>query len=213
MMKLALKAALLTCALAVSAQANAALYILNLTGTVSSGTTATVDAFGSRFDFFIINLQGFDPLTLVAGDEVQAKITLDQSLTVPSAMTRNLVRLFLINDSFPGTSSGVNGTTELFNGGTSFLLAPSGGGTSSAVVNSYQNSLGTSFTFDAVQSNFTVDSLGAPSLYVDRASLDYVLANPLAAVPEPATWAMMIVGFGLVGAGMRRRARVTITYA
>jgi hypothetical protein len=26
------------------------------------------------------------------------------------------------------------------------------------------------------------------------------------AVPEPATWGMMIVGFGLVGAGMRRRA-------
>ena len=25
------------------------------------------------------------------------------------------------------------------------------------------------------------------------------------AVPEPATWAMMIVGFGLAGAAMRRR--------
>lgn len=29
-----------------------------------------------------------------------------------------------------------------------------------------------------------------------------------ASVPEPATWAMMIGGFGLVGAGMRRRAAV-----
>ena len=28
------------------------------------------------------------------------------------------------------------------------------------------------------------------------------------AVPEPATWAMMIAGFGLVGAGMRRRKAV-----
>jgi len=28
-------------------------------------------------------------------------------------------------------------------------------------------------------------------------------------VPEPATWAMLIAGFGLVGAGMRRRAAVT----
>jgi hypothetical protein len=26
-------------------------------------------------------------------------------------------------------------------------------------------------------------------------------------VPEPATWAMMIVGFGLVGAGLRLRRR------
>lgn len=35
-----------------------------------------------------------------------------------------------------------------------------------------------------------------------------------APVPEPATWAMMIAGFGMVGAGMRRRApKVTVTYA
>jgi hypothetical protein len=31
------------------------------------------------------------------------------------------------------------------------------------------------------------------------------------AVPEPATWAMIVVGFGLVGAGMRRRTRNTVT--
>jgi PEP-CTERM motif len=31
-------------------------------------------------------------------------------------------------------------------------------------------------------------------------------------VPEPASWALMIAGFGLVGAGMRRR-KVTVTYA
>jgi len=32
-----------------------------------------------------------------------------------------------------------------------------------------------------------------------------IMANPLAAVPEPATWAMMIGGFGLAGMAMRRR--------
>lgn len=32
-----------------------------------------------------------------------------------------------------------------------------------------------------------------------------------AGVPEPATWAMMIAGFGLIGAGLRRRA-VKVTY-
>ena len=35
----------------------------------------------------------------------------------------------------------------------------------------------------------------------------------IAAVPEPATWAMMIGGFGLIGAAARRRARATIAYA
>jgi hypothetical protein len=35
----------------------------------------------------------------------------------------------------------------------------------------------------------------------------------VAAVPEPATWAMMIGGFGLIGAAARRRVRTTIAYA
>ncbi|QQV78393.1 PEP-CTERM sorting domain-containing protein [Sphingomonas aliaeris] len=36
-----------------------------------------------------------------------------------------------------------------------------------------------------------------------------------AAVPEPATWGMMLAGFGMVGFGMRRRAKpsVRVTYA
>lgn len=37
-----------------------------------------------------------------------------------------------------------------------------------------------------------------------------VVAN---AVPEPATWAMMISGFGVIGASMRRRRRMTVTFA
>jgi hypothetical protein len=32
-------------------------------------------------------------------------------------------------------------------------------------------------------------------------------------VPEPATWAMMIVGFGLVGGSMRRRHTLTVKFA
>jgi len=32
-------------------------------------------------------------------------------------------------------------------------------------------------------------------------------------VPEPAAWAMMLAGFGLVGAAMRRREKVSVTFA
>lgn len=33
------------------------------------------------------------------------------------------------------------------------------------------------------------------------------------AVPEPATWAMLILGFGAVGGAMRRRAKAKVAYA
>ena len=39
------------------------------------------------------------------------------------------------------------------------------------------------------------------------------LSAQVAAVPEPATWAMMLVGFGLMGGAMRRRTRVTFAAA
>ena len=36
-------------------------------------------------------------------------------------------------------------------------------------------------------------------------------ASDVEAVPEPATWAMMILGVGLIGAGLRRRSAATAT--
>lgn len=43
--------------------------------------------------------------------------------------------------------------------------------------------------------------------------LDYTGGVSIAAVPEPASWALMIVGFGIVGAMRRGRHRVSVTYA
>ncbi len=40
----------------------------------------------------------------------------------------------------------------------------------------------------------------------------YIANVRVAAVPEPATWAMMIIGFGFTGAAMRRQRRLTVTY-
>lgn len=59
--------------------------------------------------------------------------------------------------------------------------------------------------FDAIGWNLNTP---ATSTYLRSSAEIYV-----AAIPEPATWAMMIVGFGLVGASLRRRPRVTaVTY-
>lgn len=38
-------------------------------------------------------------------------------------------------------------------------------------------------------------------------------SNAVAPVPEPATWAMMLVGFGVIGVVLRRRHTATVRYA
>jgi hypothetical protein len=57
--------------------------------------------------------------------------------------------------------------------------------------------------FDAIGWNSKIDVLANPSYRVTTAQV-YA-----AAVPEPATWAMMILGMGAVGFAMRRRIKVS----
>jgi hypothetical protein len=40
-----------------------------------------------------------------------------------------------------------------------------------------------------------------------------VFQNVTTAVPEPATWAMMLMGFGAIGFGLRRRKQMELTFA
>lgn len=42
---------------------------------------------------------------------------------------------------------------------------------------------------------------------------DFIIRLTATAVPEPATWAMMIGGLGLIGAAARRRGNTQVTYA
>lgn len=58
---------------------------------------------------------------------------------------------------------------------------------------------------------FTYNSFGIPAkdFVIDRV---YFAPTADVGIPEPATWAMMIAGFGLVGGAMRRR-KVAASYA
>jgi hypothetical protein len=49
--------------------------------------------------------------------------------------------------------------------------------------------------------------------YAYAAGLGLDDIEPTPAVPEPASWAMMIAGFGLVGGAMRRRPTTSVTFA
>lgn len=75
-------------------------------------------------------------------------------------------------------------------------------------------SLVLSFTSSSINILFGTRSSSTPIFDFSTNGGQAVFAyNTLAAVPEPATWAMMIVGFGLVGGAMRQRSRTKVTYA
>lgn len=73
--------------------------------------------------------------------------------------------------------------------------------------------IGLSYQFTAaVSGNLYGLANDCPNCYGDNGGGFEVTLAPLAAVPEPAAWAMMIVGFGLAGGAMRRR-RSAVAFA
>jgi hypothetical protein len=71
------------------------------------------------------------------------------------------------------------------------------------------------FGYTTYSGTFTATSLSTDLRFTFRQdpAYYYVDAVSVAAVPEPATWAMMIGGFGIAGMALRRRRRVTVSFA
>ena len=59
--------------------------------------------------------------------------------------------------------------------------------------------------------SFDVDGGSDHDFVIQRLKFELVEVNVFHAVPEPSTWALMIGGFGLAGAALRRRRRVAYT--
>ena len=75
----------------------------------------------------------------------------------------------------------------------------------------YDPTSGRSYSFvSQLSGRFDVDELTPLDFGFDHS---WAGANAVADAPEPATWAMMVGGFGLVGGALRRRARTTVTFA
>ncbi|WP_232366778.1 PEPxxWA-CTERM sorting domain-containing protein [Alteripontixanthobacter muriae] len=73
--------------------------------------------------------------------------------------------------------------------------------------------LSTGVSYFAVVSGFANDDFGSYTLSINGPG-NVTIAN--GAVPEPTTWAMMLLGFGFIGGAMRsakRRQKVTVSYA
>ena len=140
-----------------------------------------------------------------AGDPFSETNLVELDSNNNSAMSRSIdagtYTLTFQYSARPNVAADSNGIDVLVNGVSIFNITGDGGSGTHwmpQTVTFGVNATST-LTFAAIG---TSDSLGG---YLDDIGLT--------GVPEPATWALMIGGFGLVGAAARRRARTAATYA
>jgi hypothetical protein len=189
--------------------ARAATYDVTLSGNVADFTQSQFVFDGFNFDQFSLPLTVVDstlPITVAQGDSIDSTVTLDQAYTVPVGPARTYFLQYLDGASFPGGDTGVEGTFTFFNGGTevaqySYDSTTSNGLAAFAAVFAPSNP---SFTFTSFTDDLTITSLATPGT-LDSSSFEYDLLSN--AVPEPATWGLMLFGFGLAGASLRRAKR------
>ncbi len=66
--------------------------------------------------------------------------------------------------------------------------------------------------FFSIGDNFySLDLATGAGTFIGGVGVEGLSGLTAGAVPEPASWAMLIAGFGLVGATMRRRRTMTVT--
>lgn len=107
----------------------------------------------------------------------------------------------------PGAGFGAMDTASLASDGTSPITAIGPGGLGTLYANSGVSTISDTRAFQLVgaQNSFTIQMLQSPG---GRGGISFALALPESAVPEPASWMMMIAGFGLAGSVMRRRKAI-----
>ena len=76
----------------------------------------------------------------------------------------------------------------------------------------YDAALASAANFGVLRFSLILDSFGGADKTIVVAA-NGLSASAEAAVPEPATWAMMVAGFGLLGAALRRRSTPNLVRA
>jgi hypothetical protein len=197
--------------------AAAATYVFNLSGSIADGTSfPPFTSGGFTYSIFELDLGGITPVDLVAGDMLDVTVTLDGLLTVPAASAFTFVGIGARTEpSNLGTPPGGTTSSSVFTPiGGEFNGAPSPGACSNCISASlFLPGPATSFQIGGGNGLITILDLVAedPSytgpISVTGFSFRFQATDIVAAVPEPATWAMMIGGFGMIGGAMRRSQR------
>lgn len=195
-------AAASACALAAASPASAAIIITASPGAVqpaenvladTSLTASTVMGTTNQTNS-MVSIQSNEILTSTASNGQSRFAATDGALdlgsiflTAGGTFTSAEFNLFNAQGSTSSVAITVNGVTQNFalgNGQNFFGIQATGGDTISSIA-------------------FNTNGSGVADLRQLR------IGGVSAAVPEPATWALMLLGFGAVGASLRRRRQVT----
>ena len=170
-------------------------------GAMASALVVTVPAHAALLDFNF------------AGPSGTAVFQLDSNATPDFART-----VIAGSDQFgyynvAGTFGGINGTASTISFGTGIIatlniVAPNLGFTQ------FSGSSSPLFSGTANNPTFNTGTFTLKNPFFGNGTLTVSKAAP--AVPEPATWALLILGFGAIGATMRSRSdrkSTTVSYA
>ncbi|CAM3302697.1 hypothetical protein SPAN111604_15080 [Sphingomonas antarctica] len=197
--------------------ASATVYNLSLTGSIANETSGSFNAAGgATLGYGTLILDGFTPFSIASGDGVNIDLALDGPFTVPLSVASPGYGQFFGVNLFGANNSGPTGASNtgsvLFNGlMPANLPNPRDGGCGNCISLLLFQPVGPEFSFTGLQSSTNVDGVFAP-FDLTGASISYQVTLG-AAVPEPAPWALMIGGFGVVGGAMRRRPRAKVLFA
>ena len=170
------------------------------------GTSTSGEAWATNTDMTIVsstgtNVGGLGTPPLVSGNLLHAFDGWLNEDGDPSFAINFTTSINSFSAVFAGVSTGADVTLYAYNGAT--LIGTVSGTTTGQFVLSFA---APTITKIAVRPGSFNDWVG-----VDNINFTQNVAAP--AVPEPESWALMLVGFGAAGYAMRRARRVTVSYA
>lgn len=133
--------------------------------------------------------------------------------------TYNLNQIDVLSDYLQNAIPGNLLSFDVTIGGNTQTVALAGfGATTSGGYSSNGRATLTGLLQSTATNNFTLSNFvtSGSSGFADFFSIGELTVNGVtanSAVPEPATWAMLLIGFGFAGAAMRRRKNIRVSFA
>ena len=140
-------------------------------------------------------------LYLIANGAIAPGVTVYRSATIAVQAGKTYSFGAYLANAYPASPANIDFTVALGGGAATSIgtvTIPDGSGVWNSAAKTFNTGTATSVTLSFVDRNLA------------SSGNDFAIDDiTLRAVPEPATWVMMIAGFGLVGVGLRRRTPAT----